>query len=115
MDSPSYTEVLAALAPAERDRVQRSVMRMRVYGGVGCAPSGGVGSWLSQAVRSIVQPIANIVAPGTPVTAAVNTLFPAQQAAAQAAPAAAPATNYTPLILGALGAGALVLLATKRR
>lgn len=113
MDSPSYSDVLVSLSPAERARVERSVMRMRVYGGVGCAP--GVGSWLSNAVRSIVQPVANLVAPGTVATSAINTLFPtAQAAAAQAAPAPAPATNYTPIVLGALGLGALVLLAKKR-
>lgn len=112
MDSPSYSDVLVSLSPAERARVERNVMRMRVYGGVGCAP--GVGSWLSQAVRSIAQPVANLVAPGSVATTAINTLFPtAQAAAAQAAPAPAP-TNYTPIVLGALGLGALVLLAKKR-
>lgn len=111
--NPSYSDVLVALSPAERARVERSVMRMRVSGGVGCGP--GVGSWLSQAVRSIVQPVANLVAPGTPATAAINTLFPPQAQAAAQQPAQAASRDNTPLlVLGGLGLGALILVAMKK-
>lgn len=117
----TYPEVLSALRPEDRASVETSVMRLRVYGGVGgvggagCAP--GVGSWLSQAARSIARPIANVVAPGNPVTLGLNTFFPDAPAPA---PAPAPAAreerrDYGPMILfGVLGVGALFLIARKR-
>lgn len=115
MGDTNYADVLRSLAPEDRERVIASAMRMRIYGGVSGVGCHGVGSWLSSLVRSVAQPIANIVAPATPVTAAINTLFP--QAALPAPPAqatATPATSYAPLVWAGLGLAALFVLKGKR-
>lgn len=112
---PSYEETLSLMSPEEAARTAASVMRLRVQG-VGCAPS-GVGSWLSSAVRSVVRPIASVVAPAVPgATAALpvlNALFPDRVAPSPApapapAPAAAPASNALLIVGGVLLAGFLL-------